>query len=101
MTGVDFSLIRGPGKMNPQALRRLSDGTFVDSLIQKFAHFMDEYCDVRNRILDMTGVDFFDSSSNISQVWRTAADEARANRSRVEWQIKPMCDRGALITDSV
>ncbi len=80
-TGISYDLLRGEPTVNPDALVRLRDGAVVDELVVKFAHYMDEVFLIRNRILDLTAFDFFESSANISQVWKDRANELRPTQS--------------------
>ncbi|MEV8135892.1 hypothetical protein [Microbacterium aurantiacum] len=76
LTGLDFDLLSGPPRINPDALELLRDGTFVDSLFEKYAHYVPDLIKIRNRVLSIAAVDFFASSSNISITWIRQADAA-------------------------
>jgi len=75
MTGLDYSLLSGSPKYNPAAISALQDPQLVDSLLEKYAAYMDEVIKLRNRILKDTGFDFFGVSTAISQ---TYIDEANS-----------------------
>lgn len=69
ITGIDYELLSGPATYNPEALDLLRDSSSVDKLLAKYASYIDELIKLRNRILKDTGLDFFESSSNISQAY--------------------------------
>ncbi|BCQ08460.1 hypothetical protein JMUB5695_01893 [Mycobacterium heckeshornense] len=82
-TGIDYDLLAGDPQINPAAIESLKSGDFVDRLTEKFAHYMDEVILIRNRVLDLSGFDFFESSTNISQAWKDKANSvARHNHRR-------------------
>lgn len=81
-TGFEYDLLAdSQPTINPDAIVRLQDGDFVDGLFLKFAHYPDELCLVRNRILDLSGFDYFTSSANISRAWVERADQLRPKQS--------------------
>ncbi len=81
LTGLEYDLLRGPIVINPDAILALREGEFVDRLIQKFAHYMNEIFLIRNRILDLASFDFFEESTNISPTWKDRANELRPSQS--------------------
>jgi hypothetical protein len=81
ITGIDYELLSGPPKYNPEALKLLGQPEFVDSLLVKFSAYMPEVIKLRNRILRDTEMDFFQASTSISKRWIKRADAAY-NRDR-------------------
>ena len=75
MTGIDYHLLAGNPVYNPKALEMLSDGSYVDSLLEKYAAYMGEIIKLRNRIYRDTGFDFFSVSDNISQAYIDEANQ--------------------------
>ena len=75
MTGIDYHLLAGNPVYNPKALEMLSDGAYVDSLLEKYAAYMGEIIKLRNRIYRDTGFDFFSVSDNISQAYIDEANQ--------------------------
>jgi hypothetical protein len=76
-TGIDYDTFADKPHYNPVALERLHDEAFVESLLHKYAAYIDEIIRLRNRILVATGFDFFQSYPRISQDWVKKADAAR------------------------
>ena len=74
ITGIDYGLLSGPPTYNPEALQRLAQPDFVDSLLVKFSAYMEEMIKLRNRLLRETGTDFFKTSTTISKQWIDRAD---------------------------
>ncbi|SNT73154.1 HNH endonuclease [Paracoccus seriniphilus] len=74
-TGVPYETLLGPAHINPDALNALENKVFVDQLLAKYAAYIDEIIKVRNRILKMTGFDFFSVSTSISQSIVEQADK--------------------------
>lgn len=74
-TGVPYETLRGPAHINPDALKALTNKVFVDQLLAKYAAYIDEIIKVRNRILKMTGFDFFSVSTSISKSIIEQADK--------------------------
>lgn len=78
ITGVELDTLRSDPHFNPDAIERLSDTSFVDQLLVDKASRMDELIQLRNRILEAEGLDFFDYASQLSGKWRLRADALRA-----------------------
>ena len=76
MTGIDYDLLAGPPRYNPEALARLQDAEFVDRMLEKYAPYMDELQRLRNRVLQDTRIDFFLVSERVSVEYIRAADAA-------------------------
>lgn len=75
MTGFDYRLLAGKAKYNPEAIEALHDRKTVDELLTKYAAYMDEVINLRNRIYKDTGFDFFTSASHISQAYVERAND--------------------------
>ena len=60
---------------NPDAIEQLHDPVFVDTLLAKYAAYMDEMIVIRNRILNATGFDMFGVSKTLSKAWTEKADK--------------------------
>ena len=75
LTGIPYGTMAGDPQYNPDAIKRLSDPEFVDTLLTKYAAYMDEMITVRNRILNATGFDMFGVSKTLSKAWIHLADE--------------------------
>lgn len=75
ITGLDYDLLAGEAQYNPAALKSLQTPEEVDALLTKFSAYMDELIKLRNRILKDTGIDFFKTSTKISEEWIKRADE--------------------------
>ena len=69
LTGIDYNLLSGEPQYNPKAIEALHDPEIVDSLLTKFAAYMDEVIKLRNRIFIDTGFDFFTVSKTISDAY--------------------------------
>lgn len=65
-TGLDYDLLSGKPQFNPKALTRIKKAGYVDSLLVKYAPYMDEIRDLRNRILNSTGLDMFKYASRLN-----------------------------------
>jgi len=74
LTGIDFQLLNGKPQYNPEALKKLQDPYFVDSMLTKFSAYMDEVTKLRNRIKNDTGIDFFKYSKILSPTHLKKAD---------------------------
>jgi hypothetical protein len=75
-TGLSYNLLSGAPSFNPEALENLQNAETVDTLLTKFAPYIErELIPLRNRILRETGIDFFASTPHISDVWIRKADE--------------------------
>jgi hypothetical protein len=74
LTGLDFDLLAGPPLYNPDVMRRLKDGEYVDRVLARSAGRMDEILKLRNRLLRDTGFDLFQHSHQISGTWVAQAD---------------------------
>lgn len=81
LTGIDFDILQGTPSINPAALDLLRDGDFVDSLFEKYAHYVTDLIRIRNRVLGLSNLDFFKSTSNISIEWIRQADAAMGDTS--------------------
>jgi hypothetical protein len=75
-TGIDHAILAGNPHVNPEALQHLKDPSFVDNMLAKYAHYMDEMIKVRNRIIKQSGFDFFSISKAISPDIVKKADQA-------------------------
>ncbi|MEW6687164.1 MAG: hypothetical protein AB1393_13335, partial [Candidatus Edwardsbacteria bacterium] len=58
-----------------EAIEKLQDSSIVDDLLYQYGAYMDEIIKIRNRLLTITGLDFFKYSHTISNKWRRKADE--------------------------
>ncbi len=77
LTGIDYRDLIGKPVFNPDAIRRLRDGQFVEELFQKFARYPDDLLRLRNRIMDAEGFDFLSSAPRLSPDWKKRADDLR------------------------
>jgi endogenous inhibitor of DNA gyrase (YacG/DUF329 family) len=75
MTGYDYDLLAGPPIINPEAIEKLKKPSIVDDLLHRYGAYMDEIIKIRNKILSITGFDFFKHSRIISNKWKRKADE--------------------------
>jgi hypothetical protein len=73
-TGIAYDLLAGSPVYNPDALGKLREAAFVDTLLAKYAAYMDEMILVRNRILRATDFDMFAVSETLSGTWIEEAD---------------------------
>lgn len=81
ITGHDYKLLAGPPKYNPDALEKLKCDKVVDSILEKYAAYLEKVIiPLRNRVLADTGLDMFKSSKKISQEWIQKADAALGGR---------------------
>ncbi len=78
MTGIEYATLTGEPHFNPEAIDRLGEPEEVDALLTRYAPYMDEILRVRNRLLDVTGLDIFAVSTIVSETWVKRADEARS-----------------------
>lgn len=76
ITGLDYDILAGDPHFNPDAISKLKDRSVVDSLLSKYARYIDEIIKLRNRILSKTDFDFFKTSPSISPRWIRRADRA-------------------------
>lgn len=75
-TGIDYSILSGEPIYNPDAIEKLSNTSFVDSLLVKYSKYMaSTIVPLRNRLLSDIDFDFFKYSSLISQEWIDYANE--------------------------
>jgi DNA-directed RNA polymerase subunit M/transcription elongation factor TFIIS len=77
LTGIPYDTLAAKPFYNPEALKKLHGPGFVDTLLTKYAAYMDEMIMIRNRILDATGLDMFAISKTLSKEWITEADKRR------------------------
>lgn len=77
LTGIDYKKLSGDPEYNPEALKKLQDGNFVEALFEKFAGYPDELLKLRNRIQAATGFDFLSVATNLSPDWVKRADEMK------------------------
>ena len=77
LTGIPYDRLAGKAHYNPTAIAQLHNPQFVDTLLTKYAAYMDEMIRIRNRILDATGFDIFGATHSLSQTWIDRADEQR------------------------
>jgi hypothetical protein len=75
MTGIPLDTLKGLPHYNPEAMKQLEDAEAVDGLLAKHAARIDELIRLRNRVLTVTGFDFFRTSKHISSTWVELADE--------------------------
>ena len=75
LTGISYDTMTGEPYYNPDAIERLHDPAFVDALLAKYAAYMDEMINIRNRILNATGFDMFGVSKTLSKAWTKRADK--------------------------
>jgi hypothetical protein len=75
LTGIEHRLMSGDPVVNPDAIMKLQDETFVESLFEKFARYPQELLRLRNRILGQTGFDFLEGNTRISPDWKKQADD--------------------------
>ncbi len=50
ITGIDYEILIGKPKYNPEAIERLKDPGIVDGILTKFSAYFDEIIKLRNRI---------------------------------------------------
>ena len=74
LTGIPYDTMAGQPHYNPDAIEQLQDPEFVDTLLAKYAAYMDEMIMIRNRILTATGFDMFGISKTLSKAWIEEAD---------------------------
>ncbi|WP_404471351.1 hypothetical protein LG301_11785 [Vreelandella venusta] len=75
LTGIEHRLMAGQPIFNPEAIQKLHDATFIESLFEKFSRHPQELLRLRNRILSKTGFDFLNVSLKISPDWKKQADD--------------------------
>ena len=75
LTGIPYDTMAGGPHYNPDAVERLRDPEFVDTLLAKCAAYMNEMIMIRNRILNATGLDMFSVSKTLSKSWTEKADK--------------------------
>ncbi len=75
LTGIPYDTMAGEPRYNPRAVERLHDPEFVDTLLAKYAAYMDEMIMIRNRILIATDFDMFGVSKTLSKAWIEKADK--------------------------
>ena len=75
LTGFSYETMSGQAYYNPEAINKLCDSNFVDSLLAKYAAYMDEMIMIRNRILTATDFDVFEISTTLSETWIERANE--------------------------
>ena len=75
LTGIPYVTMTSDPHYNPNAIERLQDPEFLDSLLSKYAAYMDEMILIRNRILTATGFDMFSISTTLSKTWIEQADK--------------------------
>lgn len=79
LTGLDYQLLKGAPTINPAAIERLKEPKNVQALLTKYAPYMAELVNLRNRILTHANFDFFAVvEANIANRWIDEAD-ARLN----------------------
>ena len=74
-TGIDYDTLKGKPFYNPEALENLENPDIVDSLLSKYAPYIDEIIKLRNRLLKEIKFDFFSHSKIISPNIVKKADE--------------------------
>jgi hypothetical protein len=75
LTGIEFSVLAGPPRYNPEAIARLRTPEHVNELLTKYSAYMSEIIKWRNRLLADKGFDFFAYSTIVSPDWVQRADE--------------------------
>ncbi len=75
LTGIPYDTMTAEPHYNPDAVTRLHDPDFVDTLLTKYAAYMDEMIMIRNRILVATDFDMFGVSQTLSKGWIEEADK--------------------------
>lgn len=69
-TGIDYNLISGEAKYNPDAIKKLEQKGVVDELLVKYAKYMEKaIIPLRNRIMKDLEFDMFGYSKDISDEW--------------------------------
>ena len=76
LTGIDYKILAGSPYFDPEAIERLQNKPFVESLFEKFARYPEELLRLRNRILDSGGTDFL-VGTGLSREWQKRADALR------------------------
>lgn len=74
ITGIDYKLLIGKPRYNPEAIERLKIQEVVDGILTKFSAYFDEIIKLRNRIKYEIDFDFFKYSKIISPVHIKKAD---------------------------
>lgn len=75
LTGLDYQLLKGEPQINPAATESLKDPANVQALLAKYASYMGEVVNLRNRILKHAGFDFFAVvNDTIAKRWVEDAD---------------------------
>ena len=74
LTGIPYDKMVSVPYYNPDAIDRLHDPQLVDTLLAKYAAYMDEMIVIRNRILTATDFDMFSVSKTLSKTWIEGAD---------------------------
>ena len=74
LTGIPLNTMASEPHYNPDVINRLHDPEFVDTLLARYAAYMDEMIMIRNRILTITGFDMFSVSKTLSKTWVEEAD---------------------------
>ena len=69
LTGIPYDRMTGDPHYNPEAIKRLHDPEFVNTLLAKYAAYMEEVILIRNRIFTATGFDMFSLSTTLSKAW--------------------------------
>jgi hypothetical protein len=77
LVGIDYKVLRGPPHYNPDAIELLKKSEFVEKLFERYARYTDELIELRNRILNAIGFDFFKSWPKISADLIKKADQAK------------------------
>ena len=75
LTGVQYNTLAGPPHYNPEAIARLKTPEQVDQLLTKYATYMQEIINLRNRIMAHEEFDFFQCATTISPAWIRQADQ--------------------------
>ena len=83
LTGYEYELLAGEPKYNPAAIEILHDPEKVDSLLAKYAAYMDEIIKLRNRIFLDTDFDFFTISKTLSSKYIQKANSLLKESAQV------------------
>ncbi|MCD8904222.1 hypothetical protein K2V56_01925 [Staphylococcus chromogenes] len=73
LTGIEYKLLSGEPKYNPEAVNFLKFSQNVNHLIEKYSAYIYEIIKLRNRILKDIDMDIF-NGTNISEKWIEEAD---------------------------
>lgn len=75
LTGIEYQLLSGKPKYNPEALKFLKNPQNVNYLLEKYSAYISEIIKLRNRLLTDEKIDIFEGS-NLSEVWIERANKS-------------------------